>query len=170
MDIFTYMYEKDYAYDRIMKKSFYQPFIFTLSCTSLSSSSLINCAFDKSKSKSVSNLRVAEGTLATISWPLLRFLRLRAPKIHFFLKKKANASNVSRPFFPPPRFSFFYKSVYNYLVFSWVVACFHYSAAEFPAEHWAYLVLTSLKFKKTFTPTFNIAHSCTDGHVEFPEA
>lgn len=154
MDIFTYMYEKDYAYERIMeKKSFYQPFIFTLSCTSLSSSSLINCAFDKSKSKSVSNLRVAEGTLATISWPLLRFLRLRAPKINFFLKKMPQ---MLAGLLFPPRFSFFYKPVYNYLVFSWVVACFHYSAAEFPAEHWAYLVLTSLKFEKHLNPLLTL--------------
>lgn len=56
-----------------------------MSCTCRSSSSLINCAFEESKSKSVSNLRVADGTLATISWPLLRFLRLRAPEMFFKL-------------------------------------------------------------------------------------
>lgn len=37
------------------------------------------------------------------------------------------------------------------LVFFWVVACSHNSAAEFPAEHWAYLGLTSLKFKSMHT-------------------
>lgn len=37
-----------------------------------------------------------------------------------------------------------------YLVFSLVAVCFHYSAAKLPAEHGAYLVLTSLKFKNNF--------------------
>lgn len=57
-----------------------QPFT-TLSCTSLSNSSLMNWAFEESKSKSVSNLRVASWTFATISWPLLWLLRLRGPNI-----------------------------------------------------------------------------------------
>lgn len=42
----------------------------------------------------------------------------------------------------------------NYLVFSWVVACFHYCAAKFPAEHWAYLGLSSLGLKKNKKQTF----------------
>lgn len=60
---------------------FHQPFLPSPWCIFVSSSSFLNCAFERSKSKSVSNLRVAEGTVATMSWPCLRLLRLRAPKI-----------------------------------------------------------------------------------------
>lgn len=63
------------------QKAFHQPFTLPSWCISVSSSSFLNCAFDRSKSKSVSNLRVAEGTFVTMSWPCLRLLRLRAPKI-----------------------------------------------------------------------------------------
>lgn len=113
-------------------------------CTSLSSSSFTNCAFDKSKSKSVSNFRTADGTLATISWPLLRTLRLRGPRIIIFL----NALKVRTWSFVLPLQT---CTFYHYLVFGWVLACFHHSVAEFLAEHWAHLGLTSLKCKNNYT-------------------
>lgn len=94
-----------------------QPLRVSLSWTFSSSSSLMNCAFEESKSKSVSNLRVGDGALATISWPLLRFLRRRGPKIIiYFLLSAPQVCFVYKDVLSD--FQVYWKLVFNTLSFS----------------------------------------------------
>lgn len=146
-------------------KRFNQPFMF-MSCISRSTSSLINCAFEEAKSKSVSNLRVADGTLATISWPLLRFLRRRAPEV-FKKKHKYKSPWFSLVDYLNPEkekilichcFTTLSSSGWCWPVFIVLLQTFMLSTGH----TWAWLHFNT----KTFTLTLK---KMIDWHVESPE-
>lgn len=76
----------------------------------------------------MSNLRVAEGTLATISGPLLRFLRLRVPTTQ--INQIIHVRLVCH-----------FRDIYPVV---WQEVRFHSAAQMILEENWAQLGLTSL--------------------------